>query len=362
MISSSIRVKRMPLERTGPIRNPIVFPGPSPKPGAPQEVASAAGAAVFGLLENGVRTAYAVIDEYMRRGQDVARALFNQPNPGGYMYDYRSNAAGPSGPGGGFGPGYVYGVGNPMPAGIWNPMANMLEQWINVMRAWNYVACGCVPVPQWQPQQPQQGQPQQPWPQTQGQQAPVGPSAYAVPPAGNVILKMAATTLVECTANLVSGLPPQDLFCDQLFALAAGPSAAKPIPAPTIAFDPGSVQIFVTVPDGQEPGSYRGSIRKQSDKTAVGSLLMVVSSKPVSTGSPETAASKAGHATASRTAGAASGPEDIASKLADAATKLADAASKLADAVSTSGFAPKPVESGTEQASSTSQQGTYEHS
>src|SRR5580658_2495127 len=79
------RLKRPQPARGGPIRNPIAPPRSSPEP------AAFAGAAVCGALENGVRTAYAVIDDYMRRGQEAARGIYNDSNRRGPMNENRGN-------------------------------------------------------------------------------------------------------------------------------------------------------------------------------------------------------------------------------------------------------------------------------
>lgn len=120
MTPSSPRLKRKQPAQSGPVRNSAV---PQPK-NAPEAAAaardpiSAAGAAVCGALENGVRTAYAVIDEYMRRGQETARGIFNNdPNRRGTMSDDRGSYPG------GFNPS--------------NPMAMFTEQWMMAMRAWS---------------------------------------------------------------------------------------------------------------------------------------------------------------------------------------------------------------------------------
>ncbi len=72
-MATRARVKREPPERSGPIRRAAVgrssaSPGRAAAPGAPSSVE----AAVTGVVERGVDTAYTVIDEYMTRGRNAA--------------------------------------------------------------------------------------------------------------------------------------------------------------------------------------------------------------------------------------------------------------------------------------------------
>src|SRR5689334_15542488 len=110
MNTNGSHLKRPVPARTAPIRNRLA-PAPRPVP-APQE---SCGPAVMDALENGVRTAYAVIDDYMRRGQETARGLYNNTNRGSEMNDNRGN----------YGNRY-----NP-----WGALPGM-EQWMAMMRAW----------------------------------------------------------------------------------------------------------------------------------------------------------------------------------------------------------------------------------
>ena len=264
MSPSPDRWKRKQEEQTRPIRNGFAVRQSSPAPGTSAET-GAPGAAVSGLLEKGVRTAYSVIDEYLSRGQEVARGLFNESNRGGTMSDCKGSY--PSGyppPGYGPGPGYY---------GIWGPMSMMAEQWMTALRTLNYILCGHPPAsywqgpcpPQWQP--PASGQPQNPRAQRT--------DAAAASPAQVVTLHVRAASPVNSTASLQAGLCPQELVCDPLFPPPG--VAAKPIAAPTMVFTvPGTVQMNVAVPAGQPAGIYSGAIRRQSDKIAVGSLTVEV--------------------------------------------------------------------------------------
>jgi len=249
------RQKRTPPEQTGPVRNqfasqprvasPVsaaetsVPPSSAAMPGtanagAVRDPITAAGEAVCGVLENGVRTAYSVIDEYMRRGQDTARGIFNDPYMRGNMSDDRGNFPG------GFNQA--------------NPLAMLTEQWMTAMRplaqAWSAVLPGMM------------------------QQPGMNPFAPNVNPAPTVSVKISSTGPVEVTANLYPGLDMAGLVSDPLRAEA---SAATPIEPAEIVRDPGGVRVSVKVASKQPAGRYRGYIRKKADGSVAGDLMVVVS-------------------------------------------------------------------------------------
>ncbi len=284
MSASPAHWKRPHEKQNRPIRRPFAVPRPAAAPTDSKGAASAPGVAVCELLENGVRTAYAVIDEYLRRGQEVARGVFNDSNRGGNMSDCRGNYPAGYPPSGGYGPvGYGPGFGF---YGIWTPMALMAEQWINALRAWNYMWCGYPPAPVWQgpwtPQGPQAGAP------NMGSYA---ATQTARPEA--VILNINSSSPVECSANLPAGVFPQTLCCDPLVldgssttvGVASGAKGStsvtttEPIRTVSIICNPGSVQITVTVPYDQAQGIYRGLIKRVSDQSAVGNLVVKVMAK-----------------------------------------------------------------------------------
>jgi len=231
------RRKRTPPEQNGPVRNPVA-PRNKPESGTPRDPFSTAGAAVFGALENGVRTAYAVIDEYMRRGQEAARDIFNDPNRRGFMSDDKTNFPG----------GY-----NP-----WNnPMASMsmfTEQWMAAMRAWGQAWSAFVPSAGW----PMAG---------------MNPFA---PPAGQtptVTVAVSSPTPVEVTANLH---PAQDSATLIAEPLRADGFTAPQIEAPEIVRQPGAVRITIKVAAKQPAGRYRSTIRRKADESVAGDLTVVV--------------------------------------------------------------------------------------
>jgi hypothetical protein len=248
MTPSSPRPKRTQPAQSGPVRNSMA-PQPqaasqsapqaaaqtASKPGAPRDPITAAGAAVCGALENGVRTAYAVIDEYMRRGQDTARGIFNNdPNRRGYMSDDRGSFPG------GFNPS--------------NPLAMFTEQWMMAMRAWSQAWSTFVPGA-WQ----------------QGVMNPFAANAGVAPA---VSVKIASASPVEVIANLSPGLDLQELVSEPLRAEGFAATAIDP---PEIVRDPGTVRVSVKVKDKQPAGRYRGSIRRKAGGGAVGELIVIVS-------------------------------------------------------------------------------------
>jgi len=234
MKSPSARLKRTPPKQTGPLRNPMAPPPRSaPEPAAVRDPIAATGAAVCGALENGVRTAYAVIDEYMRRGQDTARSIFNDPTRRGSVSDDRGNAAG------GF---------NPM-----NPLTMFAEQWMMAMRPW---------IQGWSAFAPNA------WPQPG-----TNPFATAANAAPTVSVKIVSTRPVEVTANLYPGLDHAGLVCD---ALSDDAVTATPIEPPEIIRDSGGVRISVKVADKQPAGQYRGLIRRRADGNVAGDLVVIV--------------------------------------------------------------------------------------
>jgi len=236
-MSSSSHFKRPPLQQSGPVRNSMAPPANVPRQGAPQDMFTTAGAAVCGVLENGVRTAYAVIDDYMRRGQEAARTIFNDPNRRGYMSDDRGSFPGGFNPGGGFGP--------------TNPMNMLAEQWMLMMRAWSNACAGFVPG-QWQG---------------------MNPFANAGSHAATVTVSISSSCQVEVTANLYPGADIQALVSEPLRA----EGSAASIDSASVVREGFNVRITVKVGDKQAAGVYRGNIRRKTDGNVAGELTVVVS-------------------------------------------------------------------------------------
>jgi hypothetical protein len=231
----SPRMKRTPPEQFGPIRNPLASPRSAANPVSPAcDPISATGEVVFGALENGVRTAYQVIDEYMRRGQEAARTIFNDPIRRASLSEDR---------------GYVPGGFNST-----NPLMMFAEQWILAMRPLSQAMSAFIPNA-W----PQQGMP------------PYASNGHVAP---TVSVKVLSTRPVEVTANVYPSSDQAGLVAD---ALAAGSGTATPIAAPQIVRESGKVVITVKVEDKQPAGQYTGAIRRRADGSPAGDLKVIVS-------------------------------------------------------------------------------------
>ena len=231
MNSSHSRLKRAAPERSGPKRNPLV----SAANGAASKPASIANAALGGPLECGVRTAYAVIDEYMRRGYEAARSQERHTGESN-MNNEKPN----------------YGnFFNP-----WGPAAPMMEQWATAMRAWTEAWSAFIP-----------GMAQTGW----------GQQAYGCPPPGYpagasspqpVSVWVSSQRPVEVTVNLKPGYSAKDLTADSFV-----PPLVKSI---SIQRKEGRLHVSVPVANEQAVGRYTGVIRC-SDGSIAGDLTVVIS-------------------------------------------------------------------------------------
>ncbi len=242
MSATSQRMTRPQPTQSGPIRNSFAQQPRNAPPNARQDPLTAAGAAVCGVLENGVRTAYTVIDDYMRRGQDAARTIFNDPNRRGPMSDYKSSTPG------GFEPGPGFNAANPMGA--------LGEQWMAAMRAWSQAWSAFIPG------------------MAQPGFNPFVPFAAATAQASAVTVQVASSSPVEVTANLLPGSDTDALTADPL---RADGSSAPAIESAVISRSYGSVRIALKIPSGQPAGRYRGNIRKKAGDAIAGELTVVVS-------------------------------------------------------------------------------------
>lgn len=190
---------------------------------------------MYGALENGVRTAYAVIDEYMRRGQETARAMFNDSYKRGPMNDEKGN----------FGGGY-----NP-----WNPMAMFTEQWMMAMRMWSQAWSSFMP-PAWQ-------------------QSGMNPFAFYQSAAPSVSITVSSAAPTEVALKLSPGLDLAGLVSEPLRAEEAAASPA--IEAPLVTREAGAVGVNVKIGAKQPKGRYRGFIRRETDKSIAGELTVILS-------------------------------------------------------------------------------------
>lgn len=222
------RARREPPERMGPIRNPLTPTPQMSQPGNPFRDA----------LECGVRTAYTVIDDYMRRGYEAARSSRDQANRRGNMPDDNQNYGGWNNP--------------------WGPMAAPFQQWMYAMQAWMNAWSGFVPG----------GWPQQMWGTFPG----FGGATAPVP----VCVEVTAYKPVSVSAS-VSLSPGAECM-----NLTLGPVTGEP-PAGTLnevalAIRQGTVVVVVTVEASQAAGKYHGDISAQG--RCVGALNIVIADPP----------------------------------------------------------------------------------
>ena len=210
--------------------------------GPQRDPISAAGAAVYGVLESGVRSAYAVIDEYMRRGQEAARASSNDFYKRGPMNEDRPNFSG--------------GYSNPWGAGYNNspnPLSMMMEQCMMAMRMWTQAASAVMPG----------GFPQ-------AGMYPSGSAEAAIPP---ITVKVSTSSLVEVEIALQPGPGFGGLVCDPLRPEGF---SALPIEPATIDREHGGVRVTVNVGASQEKGRYRALVRREIDGGIAGELVITV--------------------------------------------------------------------------------------
>ena len=239
MNPSDPRQKREPPEREGPIRNRLTTPPKTNGAATPEGRQSAprpdkiAGEALREALECGVRTAYTVIDEYLRRGYDAARSNRDHPDNRGQMHSNRTSQNSWTNP--------------------WGPMALPMQQWMTVMRAWADAWSAFVPG----------GWPQQMWNMASPECAPAA--------AGPVIsVQVSSQRPTEVTATLNPGAEFCLLTVDSLKAEASKPA----LPGISISSAPGSVRIGVPVSEDQPAGKYSGDIK--ADGKTVGNLSVVI--------------------------------------------------------------------------------------
>lgn len=228
MSTTHQRAKRTPAARTGPVRNSL-FPPPKPAGG------TAPGPG--GVLENGVKTAYAVIDEYIRRGREAARHCKNPEDNRGPMNDYKNN------------------YGNPFAQ-----MPNMAEQMMGAMRFWTTAWSAFMP-----PGFAQQTgfDPMAIWGQTW--QKPAAAPAVSI--------HVAAQQPVEVTATVKPGCDSLNLDAPTVHIEGGTHATLDHI---LITREHGGVRVSVKVPAGQAAGRYSGPIRDRATGADVGRLTVVV--------------------------------------------------------------------------------------
>lgn len=249
MSDPSKRRKRVPPEQDAPIRNRMTAPAevrppePGEAPWTSSEPRASAGDALRDALECGVRNAYTVINEYMRRGYEAARASQNNQHDRGEMRDDTRGYTGWSNP--------------------WNPMPNPMQQWATMMRAWADAWLAFVPG----------SSSQQMWPQQMWNAWP-GFAPAATP---GVSVQVCSHRRAEITTNL-NIMPGAECSTLTVGSLACEGSKAS-LKGVSVSGSPGAVRIVVTVPAEQPSGVYCGHI-KTADGRPVGNLTVTVADLP----------------------------------------------------------------------------------
>jgi hypothetical protein len=240
-VAKSDRQKRPKPARAGPVRGATAEPqGSSNGDGrysyrravdqtlkTAWMVAEAVDTTTRGAVERGVETAYAVIDEYIRRGQAAAGRHHHTNNSGGSMNQppYSRNSYG-SGP-------------NP-----WSQMNPLMAPWMQAMQMWTNSMMAFMP--------------------TNAANNPMAAWASAWTGAGSaphpeIAVRASSTQPVEVTVTLDAGADLTRLGADPL-TNAENPKAPK-IVGTTVESAPGRVRVRITVPDDQPLGHYAGALR-----------------------------------------------------------------------------------------------------
>ncbi|MEP7354453.1 MAG: hypothetical protein ABI824_14600 [Acidobacteriota bacterium] len=241
------RLTRTPPARSAPLRKfgrpPAPDPANEPRT-APRSFSGIADAAatICGPLENGVRTAYAVIDDYMKRGYDAARGNQDFSNQRGYMPDNKTYQSG-------------------WPSNPWASPQMLTEQWMTAMKTWTDLWSAFIPggAQAWNPA-------------AMGMGYPMGfPTSGG--PAPTVSVQVSSQRPIKVTANVIPGSDLCELRVDALQS--EGP-VAPAIAGASVTRVPGSVNVSVAVSAEQPVGRYSGSIRKAGDGCVVGRLTVEI--------------------------------------------------------------------------------------
>ena len=255
------RFTRNPVERGRPIRTPLTDPPETAesthaaKPSTPADAAGTVSAAVDeslkaaerlrtmsadavrGAVECGVRTAYSVIDEYMRRGYDAASGSQRGSRERGNMSDDRQN----------------YNAWST----AWGPVSPLMDQWMNAVRtwteAWSSMAQGMSPA---------------------AGRATGPAAASSAAAASHVSVHVSSDRPVEVTPHLFPG-------ADTMTVLTADPlQSCEPSDAPALTgidmkAEPGHVRVKVTIMADQPAGTYSGPVRN-AQRVVVGALTVTI--------------------------------------------------------------------------------------
>jgi hypothetical protein len=239
MSSSHSRVKRAPVSRTGPNRNSLYS--------APKCADPAAGTArgPDKALENGVKAAYAVIDEYIRRGREEARNCQTEHDTRGSMNNQKpyGNYSNPNNP--------------------WGAMPMLAEQMMGAVRMWTSAWSAFMPP----------GFPQQPWNPAEMWGQPQARPAATV----SVSVHVVAHSPTDVTAQLRPGCETMQLVVPPLHNEAGGTATITQV---SISRDSSGLKVSVTVPKDVPAGTYCGPIREMMSGAEAGQLSVKVMADP----------------------------------------------------------------------------------
>lgn len=194
--------------------------------------------AVRGAVECGVRTAYSVIDDYMRRGYNTASSSQSGSRERGNMSDERQN----------------YNAWST----AWGPASPLMDQWMNAMRTWTEAWSSMA-----------QGM-------SQGGARATG-SATSAATAGSghhISIQVSSDRPVEVSPHLFPG-------ADAMTVLTADPlQPCEQHDAPALTgidmkVDSGQVRVKVTIMVDQPAGTYSGPIRN-AQRLVVGALTVTI--------------------------------------------------------------------------------------
>jgi hypothetical protein len=228
MSRTSIRLKRVAPGRKGPIRNPVSQWDSADRYTGFESARKKKGKASKSP-EGGVRNAYDVIEDYMRRGYEAAFDNQNSIRRGPMKQD----------------------KANLNIQTILTPLTQLSDLWLDGMRKWIDVLSAFVPRES----------------ETASASAPVHPP--------QVTVQVFSDRPTDVSVQLTPGTDEKDLKAD---SLDDGPNV-PPIKAGNISIkrdNKGNVRILLKVDKDQPAGKYVGAIRVESDHRPVGKIIATI--------------------------------------------------------------------------------------
>ncbi|MEQ8660821.1 MAG: hypothetical protein RLW62_08390 [Gammaproteobacteria bacterium] len=210
-------------------------------------------------LENAVRSAYTVIDEYMRRGCDAARycqssARWSDPmteDPNQQFHQHNS-----------WGPGW----------GTWGPAPQWMAQWSEALRVWSMLLSGAgqaaaVP-PQWHYTPPKA--------YTESDPAKPSSSAPHTPAVPGVCVSVSSDRPTRVLPSVGAVAAGTKLTVDPLACIDGAEPSSPPITGTRIETDAeGTLLVSVVIIPEAPAGRYSGAVRTPSGDI-VGGLTVIL--------------------------------------------------------------------------------------